>query len=191
MRRWCRLRYPLFRAGLDDRHEHSCSDEREYWETTGDLPRIHPSPHSEAVRLHGVYAGRWLCRRAAYLVCSSAWLRVQSFPPSVASSLPNLGPLTKQPIASVRLLLEGIQKIVVFHLHPGCAWECSFHQRFVRFLLALLLPQPRLARTQDGLRPAGNLELTEDIGDMVAHRFQREIQLIRNLLVALTLRHQR
>ena len=54
-----------------------------------------------------------------------------------------------------------------------------------------LLSQTRLACTQNGLRPVGDLELTEDVGGMIAHRFQREIQLIRNFLVALTLCHQR
>jgi hypothetical protein len=38
--------------------------------------------------------------------------------------------------------------------------------------LPLFLPQPCLSRPQNRLSPVSDLELAENVGDMVAHRFQ-------------------
>ena len=60
-----------------------------------------------------------------------------------------------------------------------------------RSAFGLAVSQPRFPCPQDRLRPIRHLQLAEDVGDMVAHRFEGEAQLIRDLLVAAALRYQR
>ena len=53
-----------------------------------------------------------------------------------------------------------------------------------------LLPQPGITRTNDGLGPTGHLQLTENGGDVVAHRFRAEHQLFCDGRIGIALRDQ-
>src|SRR5260370_10489579 len=59
-----------------------------------------------------------------------------------------------------------------------------------RSAFGLAVPQPPFPSPQDRLRPIRHLQFAEDVGDMVAYRFEGEAQLIRDLLVAAALRYQ-
>jgi hypothetical protein len=56
--------------------------------------------------------------------------------------------------------------------------------------LSSISPHPGVARTDDGLRPVGYLQLDQYVGDVVPNRFQAHEQLPGYLLVALALRNQ-
>src|SRR5712691_4995065 len=61
----------------------------------------------------------------------------------------------------------------------------------LRSVFWLAAPQPSSPRPQNRLRPVRHLQLAEDVGDVVAHRFEGQPQLIRNLLVAAAPRDER
>ncbi len=48
-----------------------------------------------------------------------------------------------------------------------------------------VLPQPRLAGADDGLGPIGDLQLGEDVGDVVSHGLEAEVEPLRYLPVIL------
>src|SRR5579884_2170666 len=53
-----------------------------------------------------------------------------------------------------------------------------------------LLPQPGITRTNDRLGTTGHLQLTENGGDVVAHRFRTEHQLFCDSWIRIALRDQ-
>src|SRR5690242_14177939 len=52
------------------------------------------------------------------------------------------------------------------------------------------LAQPRIASANDGLGPTSHLQLTENAGDVVAHRLGTEHQLFSNGRICVALRDQ-
>lgn len=49
--------------------------------------------------------------------------------------------------------------------------------------MLMLPPQPRLPRLHNCLRPVRNLQLVKDIGDVIAHRFGADMELVGDLVV--------
>ena len=98
------------------------------------------------------------------------------------------------------------QHLLLYQVPPRLLfliWDYTFCQSEKQgnyfYLSVFLLPNKQnpflshscFPRTQDGLRPIGNLQLTKDVRDMIAHRLQAEHQVSGNFFIGMTLRDQR